>query len=180
MTSMPGNTPLSYCPACGEHHFQRDSPKSHRCSVCRFTLYRNASAAVAAIFVRGSEVLLTVRAHAPAEGKLDLPGGFVDNDETAEQALEREVREELGVEVQAYEYFCSFPNLNSYGGLDYHVLDLFYIVAVERHGMERLVLGDEIADCRWLEIASMHFEDIAFPSTRKALQRYQLKSPGRL
>lgn len=171
---MPENTPISYCPACGERHFQRDSPKSHRCSVCRFTLYRNASAAVAAILVRGSEVLLTVRAHAPAEGKLDLPGGFVDNDETAEQALEREVREELGVELQAYEYFGSFPNVYSYEGLDYHVLDLFYVVDMEKHDLERMALGDEIAGCRWVDIASMSFEELAFPSTRKALQRYQL------
>src|SRR5690349_8743702 len=110
---MSGNTLLSYCPACGQRQFQSDSPKSYRCSACRFTLYRNASAAVAAIFVRGSEVLMTVRAHAPAEGKLDLPGGFVDNDETAEQALEREVKEELGVELRAYEYFSSSPNLYS-------------------------------------------------------------------
>jgi len=117
---------------------------------------------------------MTVRARAPAEGKLDLPGGFVDNDETAEQALEREVREELGVEIHGYEYFCSFPNVYPYEGLDYHVLDLFYLVDVEKHGLQQMTLSDEIAGCRWLDIASMPFEDLAFPSTRKALQRFQL------
>lgn len=134
----------------------------------------NASVAVAAIFVRGSEVLMTTRAHAPAEGKLDLPGGFVDNDETAEQALEREVKEELGVEIASYEYFCSFPNIYPFEGVHYHVLDLFYVVDVEKTSLERMTVGHEIARCSWLDVVSLPFEEFGFASTRNALKRYQL------
>lgn len=116
---------------------------------------------------------MTIRAHAPAERKLDLPGGFVDNDETAEQALEREVREELGVEIGSYKYFCSFPNVYPFEGLHYHVLDLFYIVDVEKYSTEPMMLGHELAGCCWLDIVSIPFEDIAFSSTRNALKLYR-------
>lgn len=117
---------------------------------------------------------MTMRAYAPAEGKLDLPGGFVDNDETAEQALEREVKEELGVQIDSYEYFCSFPNIYTFEGLHYHVLDLFYVADVEKTDLGLMTVGHEIADCRWLDVASIPFDDVAFPSTKNALKRYQL------
>lgn len=170
---MSRHAALSYCPSCGQPRFHRSSPKSHCCAACGFTLYLNASVAVAALLVRGSDVLMTVRAHAPARGKLDLPGGFVDNHETAEQALEREVSEELGVRIRAYEYLCSFPNIYPFEGMHYHVLDLFYIVDVDAHGLGPLTMGPELAGCCWLDIASIPLEDIAFPSTRNALQRYR-------
>lgn len=165
---------MLYCPSCGDRAFARESEKSHRCSSCQFVLYRNASAAVSAIIVRGPEVLMTVRAREPAQGKLDLPGGFVDHEETAEQALEREAREELGLSLRAYKYFCSFPNVYPFGGISYHVLDLFYLVEAKDLDLGPMVIdGDEIAGYRWIDVDSISFEELAFASTKMALERYR-------
>ncbi|MGN0100133.1 (deoxy)nucleoside triphosphate pyrophosphohydrolase [Dietzia sp. CH92] len=55
---------------------------------------------VAAVFVRGGEVLACRRAPGKsAPGKWEFPGGKIDDNETPEAALVREVREELGISV---------------------------------------------------------------------------------
>ena len=53
--------------------------------------------------VRGAQLLLVRRASRHGRGNWQLPGGFIEPDETIEQAVVREVQEEAGVtaEVEA-------------------------------------------------------------------------------
>lgn len=55
---------------------------------------------VAAVFYRDGEVLACKRAPGKsAAGKWEFPGGKIDDDETPEHALAREIREELGISI---------------------------------------------------------------------------------
>jgi 8-oxo-dGTP diphosphatase len=56
--------------------------------------------AVGAIVFRGSAVLLVQRAKPPAQGKWSIPGGVVQLGETLEEAVIREFREEVQLEVR--------------------------------------------------------------------------------
>ena len=89
----------------------------------------NAAAAVAAIiFNDEGKLLFTRRAIQPYKGMLDLLGGFVDHMETAENALCRELNEELGITATELEYFCSSPNEYPFSGLSVFTLDLVFKV----------------------------------------------------
>jgi 8-oxo-dGTP diphosphatase len=57
---------------------------------------------------RSPKVLLIRRAHAPFAGKWALPGGFVDEGETLEEAARRELLEETGVAVAKLEQLHTF------------------------------------------------------------------------
>ena len=83
---------FTYCPVCGSKHFGEHNFKSKKCDNCGFTYYQNPSAATAAFIVNGrGELLVERRGKEPAKGTLDLPGGFIDNDETAEEGVAREM-----------------------------------------------------------------------------------------
>jgi ADP-ribose pyrophosphatase YjhB (NUDIX family) len=56
--------------------------------------------AVSAAIFRGQRVLIVRRAQPPARGLYTLPGGGVELGETLEQAVIREVREEIGLEIE--------------------------------------------------------------------------------
>lgn len=53
------------------------------------------------VVVRDGRVLLLKRDHEPCEGRWVLPGGLVEQGETARAACEREVAEEVGLDVDA-------------------------------------------------------------------------------
>lgn len=123
---------LKFCPRCGSPNFPATGSRSFQCADCSFNYYVNASAAVAVLlFNPEGELLLTRRAIEPHKGKLDLPGGFIDPMETAEQAAQREIQEELGIEIHSLKYFCSFPNEYIFSGYSVYTLDLAFLAQTE-------------------------------------------------
>ena len=90
--------PLSkfkFCPICGSTHFEINNFKSKKCGSCGFTYYANPSSATVAFIMNEKDELLVVRRkNEPAKGTLDLPGGFVDMEETGEEGVMREVMED--------------------------------------------------------------------------------------
>ena len=74
---------FKYCPKCGSAAFEIHNEKSKQCTDCGFVYYFNpSSATVALILNEKDELLVCRRAKEPAKGTLDLPGGFIDMNET--------------------------------------------------------------------------------------------------
>ena len=118
---------FKYCPKCGSETFIENNAKSNRCTSCGFTYYFNPSAAVVSVILNSkNEVLVARRANDPAKGTFDLPGGFIDLNETAEEAVKREVYEETGLKVYSAEYLFTIPNIYNYSDFDVHTVDIFY------------------------------------------------------
>ena len=110
------------------------------------------------------------RAKEPAQGKLAVPGGFVDIGETAEDALRREIKEEVNLEVESLEFLCSAPNEYHYEGVTYPVLDLVFVTRAT--STDKTAALDGVESFCWLKPSEVDLNEIAFPSIRAALRLY--------
>ncbi|HOF55683.1 MAG TPA: NUDIX domain-containing protein [Prolixibacteraceae bacterium] len=156
---------FSYCPRCGSPDFPAVSERSFKCGGCGFHFFINAAAAVAAlIFDEKGRLLVTRRGIEPDKGKTDLPGGFIDPGETAEEALCRELKEELGVDVKEMHYLASAANNYLFSGLSVFTTDLaFRVVPISLEGMSP---SDDISSYEWVNPAEVDPEEIPAPSIR--------------
>ncbi|MUP39086.1 NUDIX hydrolase [Labilibaculum euxinus] len=165
---------IKYCPKCGGAEFLYKSDNSFLCENCHFHLYVNASAAVAALIVNEKgELLLAKRAVEPQKGMLDLPGGFVDVMETAEQALCREIKEELNLEISELSYFMSYPNEYVFGGLSVFTLDLAYICKIK--SFKEIDANDDISGFKFYETESIPYQEIGSISMKEIVKSFVKK-----
>lgn len=159
---------FKYCPSCGSSHFEINDEKSKKCNNCGFTYYINPSAATVAFIVNdNNELLVERRSREPAKGMLDLPGGFVDIDETGEEGVKREVREETGLEVIDTNFLFDLPNVYLFSGFNVHTLDLFYLCHVKT--TENVKAADDAKECLWIPIDDIHTELFGLRSIRQGL-----------
>ncbi len=158
-----------YCPRCGSNKFVINNEKSKHCSDCGFTYYANpSSATVAVIFNDKNELLVARRAKDPAKGTLDLVGGFVDMDESAEQGLLREIFEETSLRVSDPKYLFSIPNIYHYSGMDIHTLDMFYECRVS--SLQSFKAQDDVSELFFVPIDKVNPQDFGLMSIRKGVE----------
>ena len=163
-----------HCPKCGKAAAEAGR-EPFLCAACGFLFYFNPAIAVGAVLLAPDDtVLLIRRAKDPHRGKLSVPGGFVDAGEVAEAALRREIREEVGMEVERLDYLCSQPNQYHYRGVTYQVLDFFYLGHVEQKSAQ--ADPDEVSEVCWIPRGQIVLEEIAFDSVREMLRSF-LASP---
>jgi NAD+ diphosphatase len=97
-----------FCGACGELTFYLEHERAKRCPSCGLVAYPRVSPAVIVLVERGDEVLLARGAHL-SSGMYALIAGFVEAGESLEDGVHREIREEVGIEVEDIIYFGSQP-----------------------------------------------------------------------
>ncbi len=123
--------------------------------------------AAVALIERAGRVLLTRRGRPPYAGTWDLPGGFLERDETPETGLRRELHEELGVRVRRTR-FLGFAT-DRYGPRGFPVLTLVYRVSAT--GTIRP--ADDVTEARWFARDRLPLGRIGFPSMRRLLRAWR-------
>ncbi|HET9221798.1 MAG TPA: NUDIX domain-containing protein, partial [Roseiflexaceae bacterium] len=92
----------SHCSYCGAA-FAEGQPWPRLCAACGNTTYLNPTPVAVVLLPVDDGLLLVRRAIPPHVGKLALPGGYVNLDETWQEAGAREVLEETGVVIDPQE-----------------------------------------------------------------------------
>ena len=161
---------FQYCPSCKSSDISYDGIKQFKCSSCSFTYFHNIAAAAAAILEYDKKILLIRRAKEPGKDKLDLPGGFIDPKESAEEGLKREITEELGITINEMKYLGSSPNIYEYKGITYNTCDLFFYSKIQTLPTD--FNKSEISAIELKEPSGIHQKDVAFTSTIKGIRLF--------
>jgi len=122
----------------------------------------------AAVIERGGKVLIARRKKGDRfEGRWEFPGGKIEAGESPEECLRRELREEMGIEVEAGEFLCSVPFETS--GL-----------SIELMAFRTSLLTGEVQchdhdEVRWIEPEHLGDFDLAEPDRRVAATVFPLR-----
>jgi NAD+ diphosphatase len=129
-----------HCPRCGEPTERIAGEWGKRCPGCRYEHYPHLHPAIITLVVDGDRCLLA-RKREWAPGRYALVAGFVDNGESLEGCVRREVKEEVGVEVKDIQYVGSqnwpFPSQLMIGFIATYA------------GGEVTLDAEELEDARW-------------------------------
>lgn len=167
-----------FCSRCGGPIAKAVPPQDHRprhvCGACGFVHYLDPKVACGTVAELDGRIALIQRAIDPRKGFWSFPCGFMEIDETTEQAAVRETREETGLDVRldgllgAYSYTDTF-----YGGA---IVVVVYRAAVTGG---RLRADDDVCDARMVTPAEIPWDQLAFTSSHAALRDWlRLRPPG--
>ena len=158
---------MTYCPRCGADMKTAELTGRVReiCPRCEFILYRNPVPGVGVLVEMDGGIVLVCRGQEPFAGWWALPAGYIEADESVEQAAIRECREETGLEVELLELFgvYSFPEGPVQSGI------IIFYRARPRDGA--LKAGDDARDVAVFPPDALP-ERLAFRTHREVLARW--------
>ena len=165
----PSLKPMHFCSDCGQPVSlvvpEDDNRLRHVCGECGTVHYQNPKLVVGTIpcWQAERQVLLCKRAIEPRRGYWTLPAGFMENNETTEEAAQRETMEEAGARVELLGLFAllNVPHV--------HQVHLFYRARLLDLDFSA---GTESLECRMFSESDIPWQDLAFPTVSHTLKRF--------
>jgi NAD+ diphosphatase len=129
-----------FCGNCGSPTQYLHGERAMHCSQCHLSHYPRISPAVLVAVMKGDAILLA-RSRRFVEPRYSLIAGFVEPGETLEQCVNREVKEETGINISNIEYFSSQPWPFSHS---------LMIAFTARYKSGQIIVdNNELVDARW-------------------------------
>lgn len=135
-----------FCGRCGAATEHVPGERARRCPQCGLVSYPRLTPAIIVLIERGEQILLA-RGHSFGAGRFGIVAGFVEPGESLEDAVRREVREEVSIELGKVTYFGSQPWPFPHG-------IMIGFRAKHQHGEISIDPG-ELAEASWYTLAEL-------------------------
>lgn len=136
----------TFCGKCGTETITLENENAKVCPECGFTSFTRISPAIITAIIKDEKILMAKHSYG-LKNRYALIAGFLEAGETLEEAVKREVMEEVGLEVKDIQYFGSqpwpFPN------------SLMIGFTVKYAGGNIKVDGNEIVDAKWFDASEV-------------------------
>jgi ADP-ribose pyrophosphatase YjhB (NUDIX family) len=158
---------MNFCNQCGARVELRtpagDHLPRHVCASCGTVHYENPRLVVGCVPEYEGRILICKRAIEPRRGFWTVPAGFMENNETLQQAAARESLEEAMAEVEIGSLLSIVHVLHA------HQVHVFFRASLARG---EFGVGPESLEVKLVRPEEIPWDDIAFPSTDFTLRRY--------
>lgn len=161
---------FKYCPKCSGL-FKKQNEHSLICTNCGLQYYFNPKPCNAVI-LKNSEgkILFVKRKHNPQKGFWDLPGGFTNINETIEESVQREIMEELKIEIQNYKYIGSMYDTYNFGGIEAYTLCFAFEADLPENA--RIIPSDDAEEIIFFHPNEIPLNELGFKSQSRFLKEY--------
>ena len=152
---------LKFCQRCGSR-MEAKLVEGHQrfiCPICGQILYPRPRLVAAALIEQKNQILLIRRNLDPGRGLWALPGGYVEQGEAVEVAMQREVLEETGLQVEAQAL------VGLYSGERSPTVLAVYATGAVRGTLK--VLTQEIQEAAYFSVDAL--PPLAFPRDRRVI-----------
>ena len=154
-----------FCGRCGGHTVHDSKERMVRCTSCGNMIFPKICPAVIVAVTDNDRILLTKYAGRMYRNYA-LIAGFNEAGETLEQTVEREVMEEVGLNVKNIRYYKSQP-----WGLSGSLLSGFFC---ELDGDDKITLQeDELSLGTWVKADELDLEDDGISLTREMIIKFR-------
>ncbi len=144
-----------------------DNRPRYVCPQCQAIHYQNPKLVIGTLPVWEQDgklqVLLCKRAIEPRYGYWTLPAGFMENEETTEQAAIRETEEEAGADIELGKLFTLLNVAHV------HQVHLFYLARLRSLDFAP---GEESLEVQMFTQDEIPWDDLAFPTVRTTLELF--------
>ena len=159
---------MNYCSNCGTAVVVRipegEHLPRHVCPACHTVHYQNPKLVVGCIPEdEHGRIVMSRRAIEPRHGYWTFPAGFMENNDTLQQAAARESYEEALADVEIGSLLAIVHILHA------HQVHVFFRAKLRS---PEIGAGTESLEARMISEADMPWNDIAFASTEFALRRF--------
>jgi NAD+ diphosphatase len=135
-----------FCGKCGSQTTNREDIRAKECPECGFIMFPRISPAVI-VLVEHEDMVLLARAKRFQGNLYSVLAGFVEPGETLEETVQREIKEEVGIDVDNIHYFGSQP---------WPFPDSLMIGFTAKYtGGEIKVDGEEIVNAKWFKTGNL-------------------------
>jgi len=159
---------LEYCSSCGKKNTYGfiDGKNRYHCIHCKMIHYQNPKPTATIICTKGNSILLAKRAFEPAKGEWGLPGGFMELNETLEEAAKRELKEETNLDGEVTRILSTCSH---YGTIFGDILLIGVEMEIDNYSMMKA--GDDAEELEFFDLNNL--PDIAFYCHNKFIDEFK-------
>ena len=160
---------MNFCSICGAsvslQRLDGDHRKRFVCDGCNTTHYQSPTIVVAVYVCVGEEILWIKRGVPPAENLWAIPGGYMESDETPEEAASRELLEETGIAISPKQMMLvSISSIT-------HISQTHLVYRCHLDACPATVATDEAPQCDWFTEDDLPWPELAFATIEPQIRQ---------